>query len=376
MRRRKWYRGFLIPAAVLTILLNMLSMVPGVSDWYVVYIFPIFNNTIGRVSGLFPFSVGEFLIAGGLFFVAAAILCTAFLPFFRKRDRYRHFVAGMYRRLFAAVILCCLLDTLTFYMLRGCSKIRAGGESGCEVRRYSVAELASLNEYLTEKCNELSGQLARDDQGRIVYSGDCREEAKLAMRKLAGKNSRLQGFYPDAKPVMGSVFMSYTNTAGVFFNLSMEANYNRELNISQIPQVLCHEYAHLKGYLYEDEAEFIGYLACLESDDVLVRYSGYLSMWEYVDAACRKNMDAATYGKYRKANSLVMADTAWLDDSRREQGKEKGSEKWLETALEEHKDTIGDASRNMVDMELKLYGVSDGIASYSRVVELLLQYYK
>ncbi len=373
MRRRKWYRGFFIPAAVLVILLNLISMIPGVSDWYVVYIFPIFNNTIGRVSGLFPFSVGELLIAGGLLFVAVAAFCTVLLPFLGGRHhQYRHFVGRIYQVLLLIGVSCCLLDTLTYYMLRGCSKLQTSEKYERESQKYSVEELASLQEYLTEKCNELSQQLERDEQGRIIYSGDCQEEAKEAMHRLAGKYSRLRGYYPDAKPVLGSVFMSYTNTAGVFFNLSMEANYNRQLSVSQLPQVLCHEYAHLKGYLYEDEAEFIGYLACLESDDVLVRYSGYLSMWEYVDSACMENMEEDMYRECGRIDDTVLADTVWLDDTG--EGEEPEAE-WVQTTLEEHKDTIGDASRKIVDAELKLYGVSDGIASYRRVVELLLQYY-
>ena len=36
------------------------------ADWYIANIFPIWVGTYGRFTGLFPFSVGEWLIAAGL----------------------------------------------------------------------------------------------------------------------------------------------------------------------------------------------------------------------------------------------------------------------------------------------------------------------
>ena len=34
-------------------------------DWYIRYVFPVWVNTSGRLTGLFPFSVGEWLIVAG-----------------------------------------------------------------------------------------------------------------------------------------------------------------------------------------------------------------------------------------------------------------------------------------------------------------------
>lgn len=44
------------------------------SDWYIAHIFPVWVNTYGRVTGLFPFSVGEWLLAAG---VAVILLAAA-----------------------------------------------------------------------------------------------------------------------------------------------------------------------------------------------------------------------------------------------------------------------------------------------------------
>ncbi len=55
--------------------------------------------------------------------------------------------------------------------------------------------------------------------------------------------------------------------------------------ITNYPATYCHELAHLHGYIYEDEANFISYLACIESGDDFMAYAGYLSVLAYVDNA-------------------------------------------------------------------------------------------
>ena len=61
--------------AFITVLLNVLSWNSTVfSDFYIENIFPIWVNTYGRLTGIFPFSVGEWLIAAGIILVAAAVV--------------------------------------------------------------------------------------------------------------------------------------------------------------------------------------------------------------------------------------------------------------------------------------------------------------
>ena len=44
------------------------------SDAYIAYIFPIWVNTYGRITGSFSFSVGEWMIVAGIAVVIAAVL--------------------------------------------------------------------------------------------------------------------------------------------------------------------------------------------------------------------------------------------------------------------------------------------------------------
>ena len=67
-----------------------------------------------------------------------------------------------------------------------------------------------------------------------------------------------------------------------------------------IPHTICHELSHLKGFMREDEANFIGYLACIGSDSPDFRYSGYLTGWVYAGNALARVDPESYYDLYTK----------------------------------------------------------------------------
>lgn len=57
-----------------------------------------------------------------------------------------------------------------------------------------------------EKCNELSGQMRRTEEGEIIYEGNMRKKAISDMQALGENYDTLQGFYPMPKPLYLSDF--------------------------------------------------------------------------------------------------------------------------------------------------------------------------
>ena len=149
---------------------------------------------------------------------------------------------------------------------------------------------------------------------------------------------------------------------------SMEANYNRQMYVTNIPVTMCHELSHLKGFLLEDEANFIGYLACIDSDDTLFQYSACLSVIGYLDRDFfgAIGRDEEVYLSHPQIDPQVAADKIFLTEEAWEQVEEKAV---IST------ETVKKAADAFLDANLTLNGVSDGVVSYSRVVKLLLQYY-
>ena len=97
---------------------------------------------------------------------------------------------------------------------------------------------------------------------------------------------------------------------GYYFPFSMEANYNRQMYITNMPVTMCHELSHLKGFILEDEANFIGYLACVDSEDPFFRYSAYLSVIGYLDRDFIKAIgeDVQIYLEHPQISDLTAED--------------------------------------------------------------------
>lgn len=365
-----------------TVLLNVIAWNSNAfCDWYIKYIFPIWVNTYGRVSGWVPFSIGEILLLVAVIAILLwALLGTVYLllkilrlcstsekgpsKWTRAYNKfvYTYSVGGAW-----IVAVVCLIMTLNCSILFHASTFseRYYGETK---DYYSVEELIKVRDYVVERCNQLALEMERDEQGNIVYHKDISEEAIKAMQNLGETYDQLDGFYPQPKPLAASDFFSQQYTGGYYFPFTMEANYNDVMYIMNWPFAICHELAHLRGYIYEDEANLIGYLACVQSGDPFFEYSGYLSVLNYLD---RDFLDALghdwdAYFTHPLIDPQVHIDNVFLKQ-----------EDWDRIEEEAVFDTevVDAVSDSFTDTVLVVNGVEDGIKSYSRVVQLLLLYY-
>ena len=165
--------------------------------------------------------------------------------------------------------------------------------------------------------------MPRDDDGKVVFAGVPEEEARASVNRLGERLfPRLSGFSVRPKTFVLSDFVSQQYICGYYFPFTMEANINGRMEALNKPFTMCHELAHTHGYLYEDEANLIGFLACLTSGDPAFVYSGYLGVLYYVD-----------------------------------------------------NDFVHEAADTFIDQNQKLNGISAGKAAYTHVVGLLLSYY-
>lgn len=364
---------FLAGLFLLTFVLNVVAWNSrSFCDFYVKYIFPAWVNTYGRLTGMFSFSTGEVMLAVAVVAVAAAlilIIAAAWFTLMRRKNaeklRYccRRFLRGM---LWVTAVVSIVM-TCNCFILYHCSTFEEkyqvnGGE-------YKISELAAVRDYVVRQANELAAEIERDEQGNILYEDDMKAQATASMERLSRQGyDQLAGYYPPPKGIMASGFLSQQYMLGYYFPFSMEANYNDVMHITNKPATMCHELAHLKGFIYEDEANFIGYLACIHSDDKLFRYSGYLSVLNYLDNAFYQAVgeDRDIYNSHVKISAQVKRDNVFLTEETWEKVEKKAV---VSTAA------VKKASRAFVDTNQKVNGIEDGIASYNRVVGLLLDYY-
>lgn len=337
------------------------------SDFYVEKIFPVWSSLSSRVTSVFPFSVGECMIAAGLGFVILFVL-SAVLRLTVKKNWTRRLFAGMKGALcwgglalfWVMTCNCFLLYHSTAFEERYLDEVRTGG--------YSKKELAALRDYIVVNANELAGRLPRDEDGWLVYEADMNAAAAEAMSAMGEEYERLKGYYPRPKEIYFSGLLSQTYMKGYYFPFSMEANYNETMYVANKPNTICHEFAHLKGFIQEDEANLIGYLACVSSDDPMFRYSGYLGVIDYVEREFKKSIgkNKKEYEKHPEISELVYRDNVFLT-----------KEAWQEVEQKAvvSTRTARKVSRAATTASLKINGVTEGMDVYGGVVKLLLDYY-
>ena len=355
------------------------------SDWYIKNIFPVWLNTYARLTSKISFSIGEIMLilAVGitLFGIGFGILN---LSCKRKFQR----IVSSFGKFYAWTVLCvCYVMTFNCFILYHSSSFAekylvdetvsdrmvvsnsnyAVTQTTSE-KKYTKRELAILRDYIVEKCNELEKRIVHDDSGDAYYDGDLVEASRQAMMKLGEEYDQLAGFYVTPKYLSFSEFFSQQYIMGYYFPFSMEANINSVMYITNVAPTICHELAHTKGFIYEDDANMIGFLACIHSDDPFLQYCGYLSVLSYVNSdfyeAIGKNQ--STYRRHVRISDGVAEDNIFLSQ-----------EEWqtVEKKAVVKTSTVKKVSNTLMDVTLKLNGVEEGVLQYNNVVGLLLTYY-
>ncbi len=333
---------------------------PRFAEWYATTIYVWVSKLGNFISSWFPFSVGEWVVYG-----LAAAFVTGIAVYTIRMLRYK---AGRTRRTMACFLhLCCVASVLYFLFVVNCGinyyRYPFSEVSGLGVRASSAEELIGLCEELALKASSLRLEVREDASGVMASSfGSHYEQAQAARDcydRLSEQYPTLQAGYGPPKPVLWSRGMSYLQITGIFFPFTFEANVNVDVPAYSIPSTMCHELNHLRGYMREDEANFIAYLACMLSDSVDFRYSG--TMLAYIHAS------NALYEVDQEAFAQVYALLG--EGVKRDLAAHNAYWRQFETPIAQAADSVNGAY-------LAANGQVDGVQSYGRMVDLLLAEYR
>lgn len=335
-------------------------------------VYKVISQGIGFLTGWIPFSIAEFLVVAGplviVFLLARQMIRVIDV---KKVDMEGPKNVGQIRfQLIMTALqnLLCFLSLIffTYILLCGINYHRYSIQHylGFSVENSSVEELEGLLVELADRATSLRAALKEDENGVYVLPMSKRElgkEAKKAYDNLAKEYNIFSGIYPAPKPVFFSKLMSYTQITGVFTCWTMEANVNVDISPYSIGSTMCHELAHLHGFMREEEANYISYIACLASDSVDLQYSGMMLALIYTGNALY-GKDAERYFEvYRNHYSeAVIRDLV------------ANNKYW-----DKFKDTkVAETAEKVNNTYLKANNQTDGTQSYGRVVDLLLAQYR
>ncbi len=356
IRKSVWITGISL-ALVSFIILALSRRSIGFSDWLCFNVYPIFSGIGSRLWGIFPFSVAEFFV---VFFILGALAGAVCLVIRVKRKRGKRLITFINGFSWAVLASAIIFFIVTLNCLVNYNRTPFSEYSGLKVRTYGAGELRELTVFLIEQVNKAAEEVVLDEEGRAVKPSDFGTHAVEAMESLAEKYDVLDAYYPQPKGVVCSDLMSCLNIAGIYFPVTVEANYNCAMPVSSQGFTACHELSHLSGFIREDEANFIAYLACRGSEDPYFRYSGYLEALTYSLNAYYTVADREDYSRLCSMLSQTVLDEYACR-----------SEYWAPY----RKKAVYQVSTAVNDAYLKANNQTDGTGSYGRVVNLMLAEY-
>ena len=312
------------------------------------------SAVLSRVAGIFPFPLSEWII-GGL-----VLGWSGWLVYTLARRRWQALLPGLSRLLCMGCAAAFLFVAL--YGVHHTAPTLAS-QMGLTVEKHTAAQLEALVEACVKQVNALAPQAPRGQDNRCDF-GDFRQLAALVSEEYGVLKTQWPVFdRPPAglvkRSLLGGRIMSYIDLAGYYFPWAAESTVSSDVVQTHIPFNIAHETAHGLGIGPEAECNFAAWLACKDSEDVRLRYSGWLCGYAYASNA----LYAADYEAwYRQA--VTLCDEARLDLQ------------VLNEKVSRFEDTvtnkIGSAAN---DALIKATGQSDGIRSYGRVVDLMLAYF-
>lgn len=339
------------------VLIYFARTIEGFAQWYATIIFPLFNNTFGRLSSLLPFSVLEL----GLYITFIALLILFFRIIWLLLHRSPHLKLLLSKILYRG--LCIISSLLLVFTMTGSinySRSTFASSYGLPVQESTSEELTKLTLLLIEDISYLTNQIEVDQNNLLSLEKiNLQDEAVAAMKSLGDRYPLLAGYYPNPKPILFSSGMSYLGITGIYSPLTLEANYNRDVANYVIPFTICHELSHFKGYMKEEEANFIAYLASRDSSSNAFQYSGTLNALIYSLNALYANVSLDEYkAVYALIPERVINEIAY------------SRQYW-----QAHTAPITEIAKATNNKYLMANAQTSGTKSYGKMVDLLLAEY-
>ena len=350
MKRNPWIRTIVcaVLAAVVFVLCHAAQgHTQAVERIYSQGIYKVWAQVTSTVTGLLPVSLSEL----ALLVLLPVGLVASIVRWAKRRIGWQRFVSGWLAMALGAYAL--------FYGGWGLNYSRQPYASiaGLETAPVEVDKVEELTRSLAAQANELRAQL---DAGDEAYALTCprRDVLKKVNEAYAAASARypwLSGHYGAPKFALLSTPLAHLNIAGIFSPFTMEAHVNAHEADVLLAATAMHEAAHLRGFAREDEANYIAYAVCMESDDPYVRYSGTILGLIYAGNALNGSDPDAYRAVWDTYSPGVVSDlraysAAWAPY------KGKASE-------------VGD---KMNDAYLKANNQTDGVKSYGRMVDLMI----
>lgn len=347
-------RKYLLPILLLIqiLILKIIPFFPEfVERFYSNGFYPIVSNFLRIVLGWIPFSIGDIL-----YFI---LIVLGIRWFCNNRKNWNN----NWRNQILAILSVLSVFCFCFHFLWAINYYRIPLFEKMKIERdYSDADLLDFTKKIIVKTNEIHSQITKNDSVKVVFPYTQKE----TFAKTLNGYKTLAATYPffnysnlSVKKSLFSLPLTYMGFGGYLNPFTNEAQVNYLMPMYNLPTTSCHEMAHQMGYASESECNFIGFLASVHNDDLYFKYSGYSFALRY----CLSNWYIRNEKTYRELLKTVHPGIL--------KNYQESQDFWTK-----YQTPIEKGFHVFYDNYLKLNQQKEGMDSYSKFVNLMVNYYK
>ncbi len=348
--KRKYILPFLLLIQIL--ILKIIVFFPEfIEQFYSNGLFPIISKFSRIVLGKIPFSVGDCL------YFILILMVSKWLWQNRKtwKQNWRNNILSLLSFLSIAYFSFHILWAFNYYRQPLFEKMAIQ-------RDYSDADLLAFTKKLIVKTNQIQRKIAKKDSSKVVfpYSQDQIFRMNLnGYKNLAAEYDFFEYSHLSVKKSLLSLPLTYMGFGGYLNPFTNEAQVNDLGPMYSFPMTTNHEMAHQMGYASESECNFIGFLASVKNDDLHIQYSGYSMALRY----CLINWKIRDEKILKKLVKTIHPGIL--------KNYQESTDFW-----KQYETPIETGFHIFYDNFLKFNQQKDGMDSYSKFVDLMVNYYK
>jgi hypothetical protein len=220
--------------------------------------YPIVDRVVRAITGPVPFCVGDVL-----FVVAVASLVRYWFVSVRRARRPLAVTAlRVVVRTFA--VACAIYVWFMFSWGFGYSRV-------------PLADKIPVHDDRTDELTHYAPEAHRERSTDADVAALLIPTFEATIHRLGDDASFAP---PHIKPTMFQALFQASATTGFTDPWTHEVNVDTSLFFFERPAIYAHEWSHVSGFNDEAEANFISVIACTSSHDALLRYSGWLLVFE------------------------------------------------------------------------------------------------
>lgn len=317
------------------------------SNGIYVYISKFSRIVLGKI----PFSVGDCL-----YFILILLLIKWF---WNKRKTW----TTQWKNNLLSILSVLCVFYFFFYFLWALNYYREPLFEKMKIERdYTDADLLTFTKKLIAKTNAIQVQITTNDSLQVVFPYSQNQVFEMNQNGYKNLSKEYPFFNYSNSSIKKSLFslpLTYMGFGGYLNPFTNEAQVNYLGPMYSFPMTTNHEMAHQMGYASESECNFIGFMSSIKNDDLYIQYSGYSLALRY----CLGNWQARDEKIFTELLKTVHPGIL--------KNYKESRDFW-----ESYQTPIETGFHAFYDRFLKINQQKDGMDSYSKFVNLMVNYYK